>query len=862
MLRRNSAEWTDRSRMAVDVSKQLERAKRYLEKNKLDSAIEAYQAVLDASPSHLESLQALGDLYARLGQYDRAAVYYGTLFDRATDPADESKALALYSRFLKGVPQPPERVARYAVLLQKQNRNDEAIEQYAGASEKFLAAGKNDYALACLERIAQLDSESAARHITFGELAEQLGKNALAARGFLRAGQLKEAAGDTQHGLELLARAHKLVPAERGVALVYAQMLLRTGDAAGAADHLASMSESQQDPSFLETYGVALLRSGQLDRAAAVFGSLAKAKPAAWGHQMEVAGTYIAEGQDEKAIALLGGVKNFMLQARRENEFAAELDKLSESHLRSVRLVEFWCGLYSELNREAKYFDVLARLFDLYISDGKIDRACETLDRLVDIDAYDPRNQERLRQLESAGGGEAVAQIRARLQQSDTHGSTGASPPQTSSIGTGNPPADQPSTENALEDLIVQAEIFIQYSLQPKAIERLKKISELYPGEIERNERLINLCQLAQWWPEGARARMEGAARRAGAEATTPPAPSDAMRDFSRISEIAQKLFRQPTPLAILSTAVNEAGNHLHAARCIAVLGAPGQPPQLAAEFCAPGVEAATRAAIVHLLGQIEHATPDSMGGLPIDAAAAPALREMGIESALGVVLNDREAMAPAGMLIAGHAGPYAWKPSDTYFLQSVGDQMLLGVNHTRLRSLVRNLAVADEKTGLLRRSSYPDCLLRESQRARSQGAPLSVAIVQLDRGPDLLQQQGETQLDHHMEQLARALQPVVRHGDLAVKYTAWSLAFILPDTNLAGARAVIEKLFKAAAGVHPPWDGGSATLSAVAAQAVARPEYDSEDIATELINRAESNLEQARNQGGDAIVALEAVQT
>ena len=52
--------------MAVDIQKQLDRAKRYLEKNKLGDAVEAYQAVLDAVPNHLEALQALGDLHARL----------------------------------------------------------------------------------------------------------------------------------------------------------------------------------------------------------------------------------------------------------------------------------------------------------------------------------------------------------------------------------------------------------------------------------------------------------------------------------------------------------------------------------------------------------------------------------------------------------------------------------------------------------------------------------------------------------------------------------------------------------------------------------------------------------------------------
>ena len=87
--------------MAADVSKHLERAKRFLEKNRVEDAIEAYLAVLEAAPQHQEATQALGDLYARMDQPDRAAVYYGMLFDLLIDPRDEIKALAIYNRFLR-----------------------------------------------------------------------------------------------------------------------------------------------------------------------------------------------------------------------------------------------------------------------------------------------------------------------------------------------------------------------------------------------------------------------------------------------------------------------------------------------------------------------------------------------------------------------------------------------------------------------------------------------------------------------------------------------------------------------------------------------------------------------------------------
>ena len=122
--------------MAGDINKHLDRAKRFLEKNRVEDAIASYLAVLEEVPQHQEATQALGDLYSRTEQPDLAAVYYGLLFDMLVDPRDENKALAIYNRFLRTgtVQQPPERIARYAFLQQKQNHADEAID---GAAAKF-----------------------------------------------------------------------------------------------------------------------------------------------------------------------------------------------------------------------------------------------------------------------------------------------------------------------------------------------------------------------------------------------------------------------------------------------------------------------------------------------------------------------------------------------------------------------------------------------------------------------------------------------------------------------------------------------------------------------------------------------------
>jgi diguanylate cyclase (GGDEF)-like protein len=860
--------------MAADVSKNLDRAKRFLERNRVEDAIEAYLAVLDEAPQHQEATQALGDLYARLEQPERAAVYYGLLFDLLIEPREETKALAIYNRFLRtaSTSQPAERIARYAFLQQKQNHPDEAIEQYTKAAEMFTQAGRAEDALFCWERTAQLDPENLQRQLRVAETAERIGKAALAARAFLRSGQLAAANGAASDALQLLGRAHALAPQERSVALLYAEATLRAGDATGAAALLEPFAAAEADASFLDTFADALMHAGQLDRARGVLEGLLRQKNQGVTRLFQLADLYARAGQDTKAVEILMTLKRRMFADKLQNEFATQLDSVGLRHPTSQAVLEFWASVHNELNRETPYFEVLIKLFDVYLNTGNVAKASDALEKLVDIDAYDYRNQERLEQLRGRVDENFLRRVAGRLAKSGTISPPPKSHPQASSSQgvSGQPLTEAGQQMHALEDLIVQTEIFLQYSLQSKALERLQRIAAMFPGEEEQNPRLRNLYQLANWWPPGApKVKAEPAtvpaepvveAESAASSVTgrTGVYSAETLRDLSKISEINQKIFRQQTPRAMLNTAVNEVGGYLRASRTLAVVGVPGRPPEMSAEFCANGMRPAPSAQVVFLLAQMENAQADELGGLVVQGNEGSILTELGLATALGVVITDKETQAPAGMLIVGHAEAHKWKPNEAYFLQAVGDQMLMSVSHTRLRSLVRRMGVSDERTGLLSRSSYQSCLLAEADRSRTQGSPLSLAILQIDRGAEILRQYGESPVEKFLEQLARSLQPIVRQNDVAVKYTSWSLAFILPDTTLAGAQNLADKLRRAASGVRPPWDSTQITLSAGIVEAVAKSDYDSEDIVTDLINRAESSVEEARKQGGDTVVVLE----
>ena len=870
--------------MAADLTKNLDRAKRFLEKNRVEDAIEAYLLVLDEAPQHQEATQALGDLYARMEQPDRAAVYYGSLFDLLVEPKDETKALAIYNRFLRNSPAQlqPERIARYAFLQQKQNRGDEAVEQYGKAAELFTTAGRHEDALFCWERIALLEPENLSRQLQLAEAAERLKKNALAARAFLRAAQLATASGVAGDAVKLLGRAYKLAPQERSVALLYADAKLNSGGAAEAVALLEPFVATESDTTFLDLFGDALMRAGQLDRAREVLDRLLREKNEGITRLFELADYYGDAKQDNKAVEIYLTLKRRMFADKRQNEFATQMDASAAKHPNSQPILEFWAALYNELNRESKYFEILIKLFDVYLRGGNNTKAAEVMERLVDIDAYDYRNQERLEALRGKVDEGFIQRVGSRVAKSATSVTAATTQPQAAPSQTTDSPlavTEEGRKLQALDDLIVQTEIFLQYSLQNKALDRLQKIAAMFPGEETRNARLANLYQLANWSPPASAAKKPEAPQPGPLAQQPAPVPqaqratedsssqmtgrtgaytAETLRDLSKISEINQKIFRQQTPRAMLNTAVNEVGAYLKVTRCLAVVGPPGRPPEMSAEYCSNAVKAAPGAQVVLLLAYMEKAHPDELGGLVMEATEGSILSELGMETALGVMITDKETQTPAGMLIVGHAHGHKWRPNEAYFLQAIGDQMLMSVSHTRLRSLVRRMGVSDERTGLLSRSSYQSCLLNEADRSRTQSTPLSLAILQIDHGAELVRNQGEPQMERFLEQLARSLQPMVRQNDVAIKYTSWSLAFILPDTALQGAQNLADKLLRAASGLRPPWDATQITLSAGIVEAVVKPDFDSEDIVTDLINRAEFSMEEARKKGGDTVIVQE----
>jgi diguanylate cyclase (GGDEF)-like protein len=313
----------------------------------------------------------------------------------------------------------------------------------------------------------------------------------------------------------------------------------------------------------------------------------------------------------------------------------------------------------------------------------------------------------------------------------------------------------------------------------------------------------------------------------------------------------------------VLFTAVNEIGKHFTASRCVAGLCTPGKPPSAALEYCAPGIKQSDVMAIVKLIAVTQQLAMNGTVSIPNARSAnelAPArehILALNIESLVAIPLVD--AGEQSGILILEQTTPRQWRQTDLVILKTIAEQVVLAVSNARLRTLMKTLAVTDEKSGLLKRSSYLDVLLSEVKRSLQQQTPLTMMLLHFGKASAMVKEVGEAPLESMMQQIGQTIASHIRQNDVAVRYDLTTIALVLSDTAEKNAFLVVDKMRKVLREIKVPNTDKLPVMTAGIAEAVMLERFDPVDIVTEVINRVEDALTVARTEGGNNAHAVAA---
>ncbi len=205
-----------------------------------------------------------------------------------------------------------------------------------------------------------------------------------------------------------------------------------------------------------------------------------------------------------------------------------------------------------------------------------------------------------------------------------------------------------------------------------------------------------------------------------------------------------------------------------------------------------------------------------------------------------GLCLSSRAALTYLGLAGAAYAVIIALGPSDVEeppvleWVSVFGTALVLGALTFGLMSVLRVAALQDTLTGLANRRSWDDRLEEEIQRSKRTGAPLSVAMIDLDGFKEVNDRDGHDAGDNLLQALAQTWIGAVRGGgDFLARLGGDEFGIVAPNSDETGINRLVERLHEASPD-GAAWSSGAAT-------------WDRSERAQDLMRRADRIMYEAK---------------
>jgi tetratricopeptide (TPR) repeat protein len=381
--------------LALDREDTLKKAEKLLRQGRLDGAIAEYIRIVAEFPRDWNTANALGDLYARGGQTEKAAEQYARIADHLMQEGFYSKAAALYKKLLKVRPDDENTQLQLAEISAKQGLLADAKSYFGAVVSKRRARGDRAGTAEIVIRLGTLDpADIEARMAAAATVAEMGDEDGAAARYREIHDDLREK-GRTGEALAALREAVRLNPYDNDGRGILARALVEAGDLEAARSYLDRQTAGS-DPALLMALAEIELRSGNLDAARALLPELLAGDKVlrtplidlAWsltGTHQESAFTcadavvddYIAQGQFDEAGAVL-------------QEFVVRVHRHVPALLKLIEVCV-------DGGFESTMYEAQTQLTDAYLESGQASEARVVAEDLVAREPWEKAHIERFR---------------------------------------------------------------------------------------------------------------------------------------------------------------------------------------------------------------------------------------------------------------------------------------------------------------------------------------------------------------------------------------------------------------------------------------------------------------------------------
>jgi tetratricopeptide (TPR) repeat protein len=201
----------------VDRDETLKKAEKLVKQGKLAAAIKEYVRLVEDRPGDWNTVNALGDLYVKAGDAERAVEQFTRAADHLHGEGFFPRASALYKKVLKVRGNDDHALWQLADIAGRNGLTLDARAHYGRIIQDRRAAGNEQGAVDCLIRLGRLgDANVEARMVAANALVER-GESRQAARLMLSVAELLTKDGLLPEALSALREAARLDPEDQEI---------------------------------------------------------------------------------------------------------------------------------------------------------------------------------------------------------------------------------------------------------------------------------------------------------------------------------------------------------------------------------------------------------------------------------------------------------------------------------------------------------------------------------------------------------------------------------------------------------------------------------------------------------------------
>jgi diguanylate cyclase (GGDEF)-like protein len=175
-------------------------------------------------------------------------------------------------------------------------------------------------------------------------------------------------------------------------------------------------------------------------------------------------------------------------------------------------------------------------------------------------------------------------------------------------------------------------------------------------------------------------------------------------------------------------------------------------------------------------------------------------------------------------------------------------------IGNIKLFEKTQRQATMDGLTGLANHRTFYEILEKELWRTRRYGGQITLIMVDVDNLKRINDSCGHRVGDRVIKEISKKIKACIRQIDTAARYGGDEFAVILPNTSLADAVVVAERMVDSVSDSPITWKNEQISLSI----SVGVGEYDAESSPEDITSRSDQALYMAKQAGKNTVRIFE----